>query len=135
VSLGEAAKVDGAGIFTIFYKIILPLSTPIIATVAIWVAVAQWNSFYDTLLYNVNLGMNKYNTLQYILYKYVSKTNMLLAEIRANSHVNPDDIQKLMNPTTVQMTVAMIVTLPVLFVYPVFQKYFTKGIMLGAVKG
>ena len=105
------------------------------ATVAIWVAVAQWNSFYDTLMFNVNMGENKFNTLQYILYKYVSKTNTLLSEIRTNSSVNPDDIQKLMNPTTGQMTVAMIVTLPVLFVYPIFQKYFTKGIMLGAVKG
>ena len=134
-SLEEAAKVDGAGYFKIFYRIVLPLCMPIMATVAIWVAVAQWNSFYDTLMFNVNMGENKYNTLQYILYKYVSKTNTLLSEIRTNSSVNPDDIQKLMNPTTVQMTVAMIVTLPVLFVYPIFQKYFAKGIMLGAVKG
>jgi len=106
-----------------------------VATVAIWIAVAQWNSFYDTLMYNVNLGSNTYNTLQYVLYKYVAKTNTLLAEIRANASVNPDDIQKLMNPITVQMTVAMIVTVPVLFVYPIFQKHFTKGIMMGAVKG
>ena len=134
-SLEESAKVDGAGLLTSFFRIIFPLSMPIVATVAIWIAVAQWNSFYDTLMYNVNLGSNQYNTLQYVLYKYVSKTNTLLSEIRANASVNPDDIQKLMNPTTVQMTVAMIVTIPVLFVYPIFQKHFTKGIMLGAVKG
>ena len=134
-SLEEAAKVDGAGIFKTFFVIILPLSLPIIATVAIWAAVGQWNSFYDTLMYNVNMGDNRFNTLQYVLYKYIAKTNVLIAQIRANSSVNPDDIQKLMNPITVQMTVAMIVTMPVLFVYPIFQKYFTKGIMLGAVKG
>ena len=134
-SLEEAAKVDGAGYFKTFFMIIMPLSMPIIATVAIWTAVGQWNAFYDTLMYNVNMGDNRFNTLQYVLYKYISKTNVLIAQIRANSSVNPDDIQRLMNPTTVQMTVAMIVTAPVLFVYPIFQKYFTKGIMLGAVKG
>ncbi len=133
-SLQEAAEIDGAGIITVFRKIILPTTTPILATIAIFAAVAQWNSFQDTLIY---ITEQKLYSLQYLLYCYINQANSLAALIK-NSVGSGSNVMALatqQTPTSVRMTVTVIVVLPILFIYPMFQRYFVKGIMIGSVKG
>jgi len=133
-SLQEAAEIDGAGILTVFRKIILPTSKPILATIAIFSAVGQWNSFYDTLVYITN---QKLYSLQYLLYTYINQANSLKALINNNagSGGNVMALATQQTPTSVRMTVTVIVCIPILCVYPMFQRYFVKGIMIGSVKG
>lgn len=133
LSLQEAAMIDGAGIFMIFVKVIFPIITPILATIAIFSAVGQWNSFQDTLLYITN---PKLYTLQYILYRYINQANML-ANILKDQQAGDiaADLMRQLNPISVNMTVSVVITLPVLFVYPFFQRYIIKGVMIGAIKG
>ncbi len=133
-SLQEAAEIDGAGIITVFRKIILPTCTPILATIAIFAAVGQWNSFQDTLIYVTD---QKLYSLQYLLYSYINQANSLAALIK-NSVGSGSNVMALatqQTPTSVRMTVTVIVVLPILFIYPMFQRYFVKGIMIGSVKG
>jgi multiple sugar transport system permease protein/putative aldouronate transport system permease protein len=133
-SLQEAAEVDGASTLRIFFSIILPNTTPILATVAIFSAVAQWNSFQDTLLYITD---QKLYSLQYLLYMFINQASSL-AQAAQNAQGNLGAIASAatsQTPTSIRMTVAVVVVLPIVFIYPLFQRYFVKGIMLGAVKG
>lgn len=134
-SLVEAAEIDGAGVMTIFGKIILPISKPILATIAIFSAVGQWNSFQDTLIYITD---SKLYSLQYLLYTYINQVNSLATMIKNNAggtSLNMSSIVNQQTPTSIRMTVSAIVVLPILMVYPMFQRYFVKGIMIGSVKG
>jgi ABC-type glycerol-3-phosphate transport system permease component len=133
-SIEESASIDGAGYLVIFFRLILPLSLPILATVSVFTAVGQWNSFMDTLLY---IRDSRLYTLQFLLWQYLNQAEMLARTMR-NASAQGGTIAAPMTaltPTAVRMTVAMVVTIPVLCVYPFFQRYFVKGIMLGAVKG
>lgn len=120
--------------FTIFIKIILPTATPILATIAIFAAVGQWNSFQDTLLYITD---QKLYSLQYLLYSYINQASSLATMMRNQSgtSVNVASLATQQTPTSIRMTVSVVVVLPILFVYPIFQKYFVKGSMIGSVKG
>lgn len=132
-SLQEAAEVDGAGVLTRFFKIILPTSTPILATIAIWSAVGQWNSFQDTLIYITD---QKLYSLQYLLYSYINQASSLALLVKASGNLSTiSSLVTMQTPTSIRMTISVIVVLPILFIYPMFQKYFVKGIMIGAVKG
>ena len=133
-ALQEAAEIDGAGIMRIFVKIILPACTPIMATVAIFSAVGQWNSFQDTLIYITD---QKLYSLQYLLYTYINQASSLAAMVKNNAGtaMNMAAIATQQTPTSIRMTVSVIVVLPILFVYPMFQRFFVKGIMIGSVKG
>ena len=134
-SLQEAAEIDGAGIMKVFLKIILPTSTPILATIAIFAAVAQWNSFQDTLIYVTD---QKLYSLQYILYQYINQANSLATMVKNSSggtNLNMAALATQQTPTSIRMTVSVIVVRPILFIYPMFQRYFVKGIMIGSVKG
>ncbi|MEV4776197.1 carbohydrate ABC transporter permease [Microbacterium sp. LWH12-1.2] len=133
-SLQEAAEMDGANIVQIFLRIFLPNMTPILATVAIFSAVAQWNSFQDTLIYITDQSLY---TLQYLLYMFINQANSL-AQAAQNSGGNLTGIitaATTQTPTSIRMTVSVLVVLPIIFIYPLFQRFFVKGIMLGAVKG
>ncbi|MGO4370271.1 carbohydrate ABC transporter permease, partial [Paenibacillus sp. MCAF20] len=131
--LQESAEMDGAGYLTIFSRIIMPLITPIAATIAIFSAVSQWNSFVDTLFLMTD---SKYYTLQFVLYKYLNESTSLAAIIRNSQGSGGNiDLTNMQTATSVRTTVSMIVVLPILFVYPFFQRFFVKGIMIGAVKG
>lgn len=130
-SLEESAKLDGAGPFTVWARIIMPLSKPIIATVAVFGAVAEWNSWFDTHLY---IPDSKLWTLQYVLYRYLSEAQELARRVeqgREGQEISRSQI----TPAAVRMTITSVVTIPILFVYPFMQRYFIKGIMIGAVKG
>ena len=134
-SLQEAAEIDGAGFMKIFWKVILPVSKPILATIAIFSAVGQWNSFQDTLIYITD---NKLYSLQYLLYTYINQANSLSTMIKNTTSATSLNMDSLMNqqtPTSIRMTVTAVVVIPILLVYPMFQKYFVKGIMIGSVKG
>ena len=120
---------DGAGVFVIFFTIIIPMSLPIIATIAIYASVAQWNSWFDNHLYCIN---NKnLETLQYLLYKYMQEAQHIAQEMREK---NPTMGVKI-TPRGVRMTITMITTIPILLVYPFMQRYLEKGLLIGAVKG
>ncbi len=130
-SLQEAAEVDGAGTMTVFWKIVLPMCTPILATVAIFSAVNQWNSFQDTLIYMTD---SKLWSLQYLLYTYINQASSIANSVKANA-ANAALLATAATPTAIRMTVSVIVVLPIMFIYPFFQRFFVKGMMLGAVKG
>lgn len=135
-SLEESADLDGAGYLLKFFKIVLPLCKPIIATLCIFSAVGHWNDYMTTVYY---IQDRKLFTLQFLLYDYMNKSNRLAQMIKEmGGQLDSTAISAAMNainPTSVKMSVAMVVTLPVLCVYPFFQKYFVGGIMIGAVKG
>ena len=135
-SLEESADLDGAGYLLKFFKIVLPLCKPIIATLCIFSAVGHWNDYMTTVYY---IQDRKLFTLQFLLYDYMNASNRLAQMIKEmGGQLNSTAISAAMNainPTSVKMSVAMVVTLPVLCVYPFFQKYFVGGIMIGAVKG
>lgn len=132
--LQEAAEMDGAGIVQIFFRIYLPNMTPILATVAIFSAVTQWNSFQDTLIYITDQSLY---TLQFLLYTYINQADSLAqAAQQAGGDLSAvAGAATQQTATSIRTTVAVVVVLPILFVYPLFQRYFVKGIMLGAVKG
>lgn len=133
-SLQDAAEIDGAGTFTIFVRIMLPIIKPILATIAIFAAVNQWNAFQDTLLLVTD---NKLYTLQFILFQYINQANSLKGLINnASTTTNlAASLAKAQTATSIRMTVTIVVVTPIILVYPFFQKYFAKGIMIGAVKG
>lgn len=131
-ALEESAQIDSAGYWVRFTRIILPLCMPILATVTVFSAVGQWNSFQDTLF--LMTDRNLY-TLQFLLYRYINESNALATILKntgGNVNINLSMVQ---TPTSVRMTVTMIVIAPILVVYPFFQRYFVGGIMIGAVKG
>lgn len=134
-ALQESAKIDGAGYFTIFLKIVWPLCIPILATVSVFSAVNQWNSFTDTLLLMTNTHLY---TLQFILYRYLNQASSLaimMSHSGANIGQSVINLAGAQTPQSIRMTVSVVVILPILFVYPFFQRYFVGGIMIGAVKG
>ncbi|MCL2377529.1 MAG: carbohydrate ABC transporter permease [Defluviitaleaceae bacterium] len=130
-SLEESAEIDGAGPLKIFFRLILPLSKPILATIAVFTAVLQWNSFIDNLILITD---SRLNTLQFVLWEFFNSAASvaLILQGGPGGRVDPATI---MTGTSLRMTISMVVVLPILLVYPFFQRYFVKGIMLGAVKG
>ncbi|MCI9338495.1 MAG: carbohydrate ABC transporter permease [Lachnospiraceae bacterium] len=122
-ALQEAAQLDGANDFQIWYKVVMPLCTPVIATIALYYAVGQWNSFMDTYLYAKELP-----TLQYKLYEIMSQATMQL-----DTHTTTNATQAV-TPMAIRMAVTVVATVPIIVVYPFVQKYFVGGMTLGAVK-
>jgi len=128
-SMEESAFIDGAGYFRVYAQIIFPLSLPVIATVAIFTTVGQWSSWVDNLFL---ANIPRLQTLQLLLYQYVVGAEAQLANIKNQLR---GDVRLVITPTSIRMTITMVATIPILIVYPVMQKYFIKGIMLGAIKG
>lgn len=126
----ESAYMDGASYWTIFRRIIWPLSKPILATIAIFGAVGHWNSFQDSLIINANAP--ELYTLQHRLYIYLNKSSNVGA-LAASGDASAFASQ--LNTKIIQYTISMVTIIPILCVYPFMQKYFEKGLMLGAVKG
>ncbi len=132
-ALEDAAQIDGAGYLARFFKVILPVCIPILATITVFSAVGQWNSFQDTLFL---VSDTKLYTLQFLLYRYMNEAEALASIIKSSeSSEIITNITITQTPTSIKMTVSMIVVLPILLVYPYFQRFFIKGIMVGAVKG
>ena len=125
-ALYESASIDGANDWTVFSKIVFPLCMPVIATVALFIAVGQWNSWFDTYIYaRTNDSLT---TLQYELMKIMDN-----AAANVDIH-NPNLSVAKANPESIKMAITMVATVPILLVYPFVQKYFVSGMTLGAVK-
>ena len=122
----EAALLDGAGYLTRFFRIVLPLQVPILATVSLFTAVNQWNDFFTTKLYITN---TKLYTLQFQLYELLNQISAAAEQI---SNSNP---YATITPTGIRLTLTAVVTIPIICVYPFVQKFYVKGIMVGSVKG
>jgi putative aldouronate transport system permease protein len=130
----ESAKMDGAGDFTTFTRIVLPLTVPALATVSLFVAVYQWNSWFDVFLYNSSrLDLS---TLQYELVKILSTSNTALnSGSAADAYANAQGNKTVVTPTTVRATMTIVASVPIIMVYPFLQKYFVNGLVVGGVKG
>jgi putative aldouronate transport system permease protein len=129
--LQESAMIDGAGEFTVFFKIVLPLATPILATIGLFVAVNQWNSWQDTLYYTTDPNLE---TLQYVLMKVLRKAEATQITKQARSAMARVMGTTSITPDSIKMSITIVATVPILCVYPFLQKYFVNGMVLGAVK-
>ncbi|WP_372630148.1 carbohydrate ABC transporter permease [Cohnella sp.] len=130
-SLVESAKIDGASDFKVFISIILPLCTPVLATIALFTAVGQWNSWFDTFIFASS--RQELSTLQYELMKLLSST--------VNSNANPSlsstaakDTATMITPLSIRAAITIVASVPILFVYPFLQRHFVSGLQLGGVK-
>lgn len=131
-SLIESARVDGAGEFTIFSRIVLPLCKPVLATIALFVAVANWNSWFDTFLYNSSNP--KLSTLQYELMKVLQTANSMSGSMEQALSQAGAGTANTITPRSVRATMTVIVTVPMAVVYPFLQQYFVHGLTLGGIK-
>ncbi|HHX63219.1 MAG TPA: carbohydrate ABC transporter permease [Epulopiscium sp.] len=126
-SLEESAQLDGAGYTTIFTRIIAPLCTPVFATVAVFVAVGQWNSWFDAMLYN--RMRDNLTTLQYELMKLLSSVTNQSTSAEVMKHASGS-----VTPTSVRAAATILTMLPIICIYPFLQRYFVTGLTLGGVK-
>lgn len=135
-SIVEAARIDGAKEWRLFLQIIIPLCKPILATIVLWTAVASWNEWTSTLYYIQNPDLH---TLQYKLMQTLKESERLTA-LMQEALKSGEDIEKIakqmkVTPESMQSAQIIVVTLPIIAVYPFLQKYFVKGVTLGSVKG
>ena len=131
-SIFESARIDGAGDFRIFFKIVLPLSLPVLATVALFNAVFQWNQWFDVFLYNSSIP--ELTTLQYELMKILQNSATSSGDMASAFANSADGSRNTVSPKSIQATMTIVASVPIIMVYPFLQKYFVKGMTLGAVK-
>jgi len=122
--LHEAALIDGASEFRIWYQIYMPLSKPVLATVALWLAVGHWNSYIDTMIYTSSTSLH---TLQYYLYKVITTSNL--------TEGMPESMLQRVSSQTLSLAAIIVSIIPVLFFFPFIRKNFQSGIMVGSLKG
>lgn len=125
-ALPESARLDGAGELTIFFRIIFPLSKPIFAVIAMFNGVWQWNAWFDGLLY---ITKPQLRPLQNVLQAFLRRNEadmLMLKQGKIRTQI--------VSPETIRMTILIVTVLPIIFIYPLFQQYFIRGIMIGAVK-
>lgn len=132
-SFVESAKMDGASHIRIFFSIILPLCKPVLATVALFIAVYQWNSWFDAMLYN---GFNdKLSTLQYELMKLLSSVTSQGSNADSMRSAAEAGAGNMVTPASVRAATTIVTALPIVCLYPFLQKYFVSGLTIGGVKG
>nr|WP_052087984.1 carbohydrate ABC transporter permease [Paenibacillus wynnii] len=133
-SLIESAKIDGAGDFKIFMRIIFPLCKPVLATIALFVAVGAWNSWFDAFLYTSS--RQELSTLQYELMKLLSSTmnSNSNPNVAAGIGMKENSALSMVTPISIRAAVTIVASVPILCVYPFLQKYFVVGLNVGSVK-
>lgn len=124
-SVEEAGRIDGASNIRILFSIIIPMSTPVLATIALFYAVSFWNSFFDAMIY---ISVPGKKPLQQYLMEMFSSSQKPLTDVNVDTAMNRSS-------SSVKAATVMASTIPILFVYPFLQKYFVKGIVIGSVKG
>ncbi|HNX61053.1 MAG TPA: carbohydrate ABC transporter permease [Candidatus Limiplasma sp.] len=128
--ISESAKIDGAGELTIFFRLYIPIAKPLLATLGLFAALGYWNDWYNSMLFNTDENMQ---SLQYFLQDMLS-TIQALKQLVAQG--NSELAKGVTLPTTsMKMAMTCVVTGPIIFLYPLVQKYFVKGLTIGAVKG
>lgn len=125
--LEEAAKMDGANDLTVFFRIVLPLSNAVLATIGLFIAVWYWNDFFSSVIYMTDKGMWQ---LQMVLKDLISNTSAAIQQAGISI-----SYQSEVNEFTVKMASIIVSSLPILLVYPFLQKHFVKGALIGSVKG
>jgi len=137
----ESARIDGAGFLTVFFKIMIPLSKPILATCALFVAVGSWNAYFDNYLFVTDRGLQ---TIQMELFNYIREAESILNQMRQIAQAGGGiagmaeagtSVAQNLSSEAIRNTTTIVTMLPIMLVYPFLQKYFQSGIMLGAVKG
>ncbi len=132
-SLAESARIDGAGDFRIYFQIIIPLCKPVLATVALWVAVGSWNSWFDTYIF---ASSKQYlSTLQYEMMKLLSSAMIQSGAINPGIAATGGTSAVTVTPNSVRAAITIVAALPIIFIYPFLQKYFVAGLFVGGVKG
>ncbi|MDR1703882.1 MAG: carbohydrate ABC transporter permease [Clostridiales bacterium] len=137
-SLEESAMLDGANHVTLFYRIILPVSKPVIAAISIFTAVGHWNSWMDTMLYTRKEGLN---TLAYLFSKVIFSAQYLQSLVESNEGGSGGGAAQIAaemrgaTSTSIMVAAMVLATVPITLIYPFFQKHFTKGVMIGSIKG
>lgn len=133
-SILESARIDGASEYRTFFSIVLPLCMPVLATVALFTAVYQWNAWFDVFLYNSS--SSHLSTLQYELQKILQNSNASSgAKSIGDAFSNSNSSGNSVTPLSVRATMTIVASVPIIMVYPFLQKYFVKGMMVGGVKG
>lgn len=130
-SIMESARIDGAGEFKTLISIVLPLCLPVLATIALFTAVFQWNSWIDVFLYNSS--NEKLSTLQYELQKILQ--NSSAASSATSAFSNTHAAANMVTPLSIRATMTIVASVPMIMMYPFLQKYFVKGMTVGGVKG
>lgn len=128
-ALFESARIDGASELTIFRTLVVPLAMPMLACIAVYIGVNHWNSWFDVSLYSKD---GKWDNLQIILYRLL---NQATAKAEMANQQQLYASMRSIQPETVRAATTVVVTVPIVFIYPFFQRYFVGGITLGAVKG
>ncbi len=131
-AIEESAKVDGAGIFRIFFNIVLPVSAPIIATISLFNGVYQWNAWFDAAIYITNENLKP---VQSLLVSIIDTSKFAEAMAKAGLDAERMGAANAINARSVTMATMITAVLPIIMVYPFLQKYFVKGVMIGSVKG
>lgn len=133
-SLMESARIDGAGDFKIFMRVVFPLCKPVLATIALFVAVGAWNSWFDAFIYTSS--RQHLSTLQYELMKLLSSTmnSNSNPNVAAGVGMDQDSARALVTPLSIRAAITVVASVPILLVYPFMQKYFVVGLNVGSVK-
>lgn len=133
-SLMESARIDGAGDFKIFMRVVFPLCKPVLATIALFVAVGAWNSWFDAFIYTSS--KQSLSTLQYELMKLLSTTmnSNSNPNVAAGVGMDKDSARAMVTPISIRAAITIVASLPILVVYPFMQKYFVVGLNVGSVK-
>ncbi len=130
-NLMEAAKIDGAGEYRIFFQLVLPLSKPVLAAIALFSLVGHWNSFFDSMMYTSSA---KLQTIQLFLQKVITDAGTARGLANQAMLQLPESARQI-TPQTIKLAAMVVTSLPIICVYPFLQKYFVKGIMIGSLKG
>jgi putative aldouronate transport system permease protein len=131
VSLIEAAKIDGCNEYSILFTVVMPLSAPVLAAVALFTVVGHWNSYFDSMLYTSSPSLQ---TIQYYLKKVITDPALSNNMGARSAQQIPESARKI-TPQTIKLAAMMVTSLPIIAVYPFLQKHFVKGVLIGSVKG
>jgi putative aldouronate transport system permease protein len=131
-SIAESARIDGASEYRILFRLVLPMSLPVIATMSLFAAVGHWNSYMDSMLFT---SKDSLQTIQYYLQRIISKSTFAQNVATRAAQAVPIEQRSTVSAQTIILAAMVVTTVPILTVYPFAQKYFLKGIMIGAIKG
>jgi putative aldouronate transport system permease protein len=126
--LEEAARIDGANDWSIFLRVVIPVSMPVIATIALFHGVYQWNDYFAGIIYVNNTDLQPIQTFLYRVVAQSSSNQMITA-------VQSSNVVKSVTSQSIKLATMVVTTLPIVFVYPFLQRYFVKGMMIGSIKG
>ncbi|NLO82099.1 MAG: carbohydrate ABC transporter permease [Clostridiales bacterium] len=133
-SIEESVKIDGANDLVTFFRIIVPISTPVFATIALFNGVGHWNSWFDTAFFTTD---RKLRTLSFLLKEIINRANLtsMLGPGMSDAERSATYAARSYTAETIRMATMMLVVIPIICIYPFLQRYFVKGIMIGSIKG